>query len=237
MIGRVEQIPSSVATEFLLPRHYSGRKPQICVAFGWIVNNRLEAVCTFGKPATPHLCENILGGGYKDSVYELNRLCRNEDFKEPLSCFVGACLRRLRVNNWIIVSYSDTAMHHNGYIYQATNFMFTGTTHERTDVYTGESKHSRHYTKEDMDCGLRKVRSPKNRYVFFATRDKRLKKKWLEELKFPILPYPKAENQNYTLGEYIQETIIDTHTGERHLADKRVAQETSVQTSMLFDVI
>jgi hypothetical protein len=34
----------------------------------------------------------------------------------------------------IVVSYADTAMGHIGYIYQASNFLFTGTTKERTDM-------------------------------------------------------------------------------------------------------
>lgn len=95
----------------------------------------LVAVCTFGKPASPSLCDGICGKEHSKSVYELNRLCRVEDLTEPLSEFVSACLRRLRCENWIIVSYSDTGMHHNGYIYQACNFMYTGTTKQRTDKY------------------------------------------------------------------------------------------------------
>ena len=41
----------------------------------------------------------------------------------------------------IIVSYADKGQNHNGYIYQATNFLYTGATKERTDISTQENKH------------------------------------------------------------------------------------------------
>lgn len=215
MKGRVYHIDHKTAIEFLLPRHYSGRKPQISKAFGWYDCesrtkdnpeglpdiSHLKAVCTFGKPASANLCTGICGEEYSSNVYELNRLCRVDEWDEPLSSFVGACLRSLRGFNWIIVSYADSGMNHNGYIYQATNFIYTGKTKRRTDKYTEGNKHSRHYSNEEQN-GLRKVRTAKHRYVYFCTMNKRLKKEWKEALRYPVLPYPKELNQNYTLGEY-----------------------------------
>lgn len=55
----------------------------------------------------------------------------------------GACLRKISVNDWIIVTYADSGMHHNGYIYQACNFLYTGATRQRTDKYTDGNKHGR----------------------------------------------------------------------------------------------
>lgn len=208
MIGEVLEINSDIATDFLLPRHYSGRTPSISKAFGWYVKGELKAVCTFGKPASPSLCVGVCGEKYADRVYELNRLCREDDFHEQLSSFVSACLRRLRVMRWIIVSYSDTAMNHHGYIYQACNFMYTGATNERTDIYTGEGKHSRHYSDEDMNCGVRSVRSAKHRYVYFCTYLKAEKKAWKDALQYGIEPYPKGDNNpDYTLGNYIKQEL------------------------------
>lgn len=74
-------------------------------------------MCTFGKPASNSLCKGICGEKYSENVYELNRLCRVDGWKEPLSMFVSRCLRELKNKNWIVVSYSDMAMNHHGYIY------------------------------------------------------------------------------------------------------------------------
>ena len=204
MTGEVLEITSEVAKEFLLPRHYSGRIPSISKAYGLYVKGELKAVCTFGKPASNSLCVGVCGAEYADRVYELNRLCREDDFREPLSAFVSACLRRLRTMRWIIVSYSDTAMNHHGYIYQACNFLYTGATKERTDIFTG-GKHSRHYTEEDMNSGTRQVRSSKHRYIYFCTYLRWEKKQWKNALQYEIQPYPKGDNNpDYKLGCYMK---------------------------------
>lgn len=207
MKGKVINLSCKEAWEFLSTRHYAGRKPPISEAFGWEIDGELVAVCTFGKPASPSLCRGICGDQYSEYVYELNRLCRVEGLKEPISQFVSACLRRLRVHNWIIVSYSDTAMHHNGYIYQACNFLYTGQTKQRTDKYTEGGKHSRHYNNDEQGR-FRIVRSAKNRYVYFATMDKKTKRKYMDALNYPILPYPKEQNQNYVLGTFIKPVLV-----------------------------
>lgn len=208
MKNEVVLIDSKVASEFLLPKHYSGRIPNISYAFGWFKDKELVAVCTFGKPASNQLCFGICGVEYSKQVYELNRLCRVDGLQEPLSQFVSACLRALREKNLIIVSYSDTGMNHHGYIYQACNFMYTGMTKQRTDKYTPDNKHSRHY-KEEEQSGLRKVRTAKHRYVYFCSKDKRVIKQWKDNLNYPILPYPKGDNSNYTLGEYMNPIVVE----------------------------
>ena len=208
MKGTLKYIDHKTAKDFLLPRHYSGRTPSISQAFGWYFGNDLKAVCTFGKPASPYICKGICGEKWSKNVYELNRLCRTEDLSEPLSQFVSACLRRLRPNNWIVVSYSDTQMTHHGYIYQACNFKYTGCTKPRTDIYTGEGNHSRHYSDEQKSSGVRKLRSAKHRYVYFATSNKRLKKQWNDDLKYEEMPYPKGDQTNYELGTYIKDVLI-----------------------------
>lgn len=206
MIGNVVKISHKESVEFLLPKHYSGRVPSISYAFGWFIDGTLVAVCTFGKPASNALCEGVCGKDYKEKVFELNRLCRVENIKEPLSSFVSACLRILSAYNLIIVSYSDTSMHHNGYVYQACNFFFTGRTKSRTDKYTEGNKHSRHYS-NDQQNGYRKVRSAKNRYVFFAT-GRLQRRKYLKALKYPIEKYPKESNIKYILGEYQKPVLV-----------------------------
>lgn len=69
------KIDSKTAVDFLLPRHYSGRKPSISYAFGCYQNESLIAVCTFGKPASNSLCIGVCGPEYSHNVFELNRLC------------------------------------------------------------------------------------------------------------------------------------------------------------------
>lgn len=210
MLEKTQIIDYQTACDFLLPRHYSGRKPSISLAFGWYVNDVLVAVATFGKPASPPLCVGVCGKENASHVYELNRLCRLDEATPPLSKFLGECLRYIaKHKQWIVVSYSDTAMHHTGYIYQATNFIYTGMTRPRTDKYTDGNKHCRHYDNGNQQ-GKRKVRSAKHRYIYFATNDKKQKKTWQAQLKYSVSTYPKTPNENYVLGEFLQPLVIDS---------------------------
>lgn len=196
------RIHYKTAVDFLLPRHYSGRKPQVKYAYGAYYNCELIAVCTFGIPASHSLCKGIMGEEHKDKVIELNRLCVDNPSKYPfiLSQFVSWCLRQLP-KNLCVVSYADTEMGHVGYIYQACNFIYTGATKARTDKYS--NGHSRHYKENETK---RQTRSSKHRYVFFT--NKRLQK----YLKYPIMPYPTNEerkSQRYILGDFLKKTVIE----------------------------
>jgi hypothetical protein len=104
------------------------------------------------------LVKGVCGEGYKKQVIELNRLCLRYNRKNEASFLVAKSLSLLPKPK-IVVSYADTAQGHQGVIYQATNFLFTGTTKPRTDIDTGE-KHSRHY-EGIKDYSKRKFRSAK----------------------------------------------------------------------------
>lgn len=92
----IRSITYQEAVDFLLPRHYSGRKPQISYAFGWFIDDTLVAVCTFGKPASYTLCNGVCGKEFSKYVIELNRLCRVEGISLNLSYFVSYCLKTSR---------------------------------------------------------------------------------------------------------------------------------------------
>lgn len=208
-----------------MPKHYAGRKPQVTKAFGWYEDEKLVAVCTFGKPASPQLCDGICGKEFSSNVYELNRLVRIEDFNGQLSQFIAGCLRELKKENWIVVSYADSGMTHHGYIYQASNFLYTGCTKQRTDRYV-EGKHSRH-ADFDNPKGIRQVRTAKHRYVYFCTSDKKLKRQWKEALNYPILPYPKGDNENYELGRVYSQVLIDKDKNIIHRENEYVMKITT----------
>ena len=208
----VRRIAYEETKDFILKKHYAQRMPSISYAYGIFKNDEKLGVLTIGKPASHSLCIGVCGEEYSSKVYELNRLITVDGLeKNVLSYFVSRALRDLKKESLIIVSYADTGMNHNGYIYQATNFIYTGMTKGRTDKYTEGNKHSRHY--KDEKGHLRKVRTPKHRNVYF-TNEKEKKKKML---KYPICDYPKGENQNYRLGERMKQIVINNLTGEKYV--------------------
>ena len=233
----ISEISYTDAVDFLLPRHYSGRKPCVSTAFGWVVDGELKAVITYGKPVNRCLCTGICGEEYASHVYELNRMCRVDGFHKPLSHFVSRTLSLLKPLDWIVVSYSDTAMNHHGYVYQACNFMYTGVscTSFKDKYNSGANTHNRHngsFSVETDDCYVE--RSPKHRYVYFCTGSKSTRKRWTEALRYPILPYPKGDNSNYELGTFIGRTVVDMRTGEKTVIENNKKIEGGGERLFLF---
>ena len=161
--------------------------------------------------ASNSLCKGICGEEYSKKVYELNRLVINEGFeRNTLSWFVGQVLKSLKQEDLILVSYADTGMNHCGYIYQATNWIYTGATRESTDKYVPLGKHSRHYT--DNNKHLRVFRTSKHRYIYFTGKSR---KKLLKKLNYKIEnTYPKIQYSRYQLGSIQKRKIINTITNE-----------------------
>jgi hypothetical protein len=125
---KVKSIKKELCKEWLLYKHYAKRIPNIMYSFGLFSKNILVGVITFGMPPSSTLAESIAGKEYSNLVIELNRLIVNDGLeKNALSYFVANSINKLP-NNKIIVSFSDNNMNHTGYIYQATNFLYTGKT-------------------------------------------------------------------------------------------------------------
>ena len=130
---------------FILDLHYAKRMPSVSFAFGLFLTDALVGVVTYGMPASPWLCKGICGNDNRHLVLELNRLVLTNNIKNEASLLVGRSLAMLPTPR-VIVSYADTAQGHVGVVYQACNFLFTGTTKPRTDMAAKDGKHSRHHS-------------------------------------------------------------------------------------------
>ena len=193
----VRPISAKEAKPFLMNIHYARRMPCIQYAFGLFVDEELIGVVTYGVPASPPLCKGLAGEKNFHNVLELNRLviAPDENGKNYASYLVSKSLKMLP-NRTFVVSYADTAWSHVGYVYQATNFLYTGATASRTDVYIPNGSHPRHYERNGQD-GMRQSRSSKHRYVYLVG-DKRTKKQMLKELRYPVIKeYPKGDEVRY----------------------------------------
>lgn len=130
----------------------------------------------------------VAGKENSDRVLELNRLVIMGNGKNLASYLVGNSLRKLP-RDLFVVSYADLGWGHVGYVYQATNFIYTGMTNERTDM-ASSSGHSRH---NDGDPTKRQFRSAKHRYIYLTGN----KKKQIKNLLYQARPYPKGESRKY----------------------------------------
>tara|TARA_Y100001938_G_C8067532_1_gene421137 strand:- start:546 stop:1196 length:651 start_codon:yes stop_codon:yes gene_type:complete len=196
---KVESIKPFETYDWLKNKHYAKRVPSISYAFGLFKDKILEGICTFGSPPSNALCIGICGEEYKSYVIELNRLCVNkQNIENVTSYFLGKCLKSI-LKPKIVVSYADTSQNHHGYIYQATNWIYTGLSAKRTERYdkNNPNKHSKTVT-ESMNYNELSVRErpQKHRYVMFLG-NKAQRKKMLNSLNYEIKPYPKGQNKRY----------------------------------------
>ena len=196
---KVTSIKKKQTYDWLLHKHYAKRIPQIIYAFGLFYKNKLVGICTFGYPPSPALCIGVCGKKYKNFVLELNRLCINDNLKNnSLSFFVSKCLKLIPKPK-ILVSYADTSQNHNGYIYQATNWIYTGLSAKRSEIYDidNPNKHSKTVSQNlnIKNIGYRR-RPQKHRYIYFLG-TKKEKKQFLKNLNYKIKKYPKGLNKKY----------------------------------------
>jgi hypothetical protein len=193
----VRQVTYEDVLPFLLGIHYARRIPVIQYAYGLYVGGVLVGVVTYGVPASPSITRGLAGEKNKDKVLELNRLCFLPEYNggNNASYLVGHSLKMLP-GQWFIVSYADTAWSHAGYVYQATNFIYTGKTKERTDIASKNGGHSRHYEKGTTE---RVFRSSKHRYVYLVG-NRRERKEMRRELRYSQMPYPKGDERRYDVN-------------------------------------
>ena len=193
---KVQSIQHWETYDWILYKHYAKRLPSISFSFGLFIDNELTGVITYGMPASPNLCVGVCGETYRHDVLELNRLCLQNNNKNEASYLIAHSLKLLPTPK-IVVSYADTAQNHVGYIYQATNFIYTGLSAKRTDAFAN-GNHPRHA----IDPSIRQERSRKHRYVYFCG-NKRQKREFLDRLNYPIQPYPKGKTHRYDSGDCV----------------------------------
>ena len=211
---KVQKIKNQECKEWFLHKHYAKRIPSISYAFGLYKNNQLLGICSYGRPVAHTLIKHAFNGHYQDNFLELNRLVVNDNLpKNSLSFFVSATLKQLPLPA-VVVSYADTSQNHHGYIYQATNFIYTGLSAKRTDYKIKGMEHL--HSASVMDHAGRGVekgkidklkaiygddlylkdRPRKHRY-FYLLGTKKDKKEMLRNLAYEIEPYPKGDNSRY----------------------------------------
>ena len=170
------------------------------LALGTFVGRRLLGVLTFG--AGPKLGHRLVDGATPNHCLTLTRLWLSDELpKNSESRVIGVVLRGLRRGTSVkfLLSYADPNMGHHGTVYQATGWLYTGTSESTPlyDVGDGVLRHSRSLGHafgsrsvsylEGQGLGVQVVpQGPKHRYVYF------LDPAWRPRLRVAVQPYPKA---------------------------------------------
>lgn len=171
----VKIIPRSVAKSFIIENHYSQTYPAGCVNLGAYQGHDLIGVIVYGMSCQAKMASSVVPILGQWDYYELQRLyvkdCTRTDFE---SWFIGKSINWLKENKpdiVMLVSFADPWYGHNGTVYQATNWIFTGA-NNGANVYIdkdGKVIHARTIAKGKVDKDkLREEWRPgKFRYVKF----------------------------------------------------------------------
>ena len=201
---KVKSIKKELCKEWFLKKHYARRLPNICYSFGLYKLNNLVGVLSYGVGGNPNI--NKIND-YK--MIELNRLVTNENLdKNSLSYFVSQTIKMMPPNI-IIISYADENKNHHGYIYQATNFIYTGLS-SKENIFIIDNKeihrktfYERHGTSSEKKLleiykdELKIIKGkPKHRYLYLKL-NKKDKKKIKKVWQYKEYDYPKGKNIRY----------------------------------------
>jgi hypothetical protein len=214
----VQPITKKQAEAFVTTKHYSKRASIFWAGFGLVIDGMIEGVVVYGQPSPPIQKYAFIGREFK--LYELARLVIQTKAKNAASFLVGRSLSLLPKPN-AVVSYADTEWGHAGIVYQATNWIYTGSTKSHDHAYIVDGKRIHPMTLRDRGITNPKqwarengiATSPpmqKHRYFYINSTHKREKNKMRNQLAYSVVTeYPKLEKSMYDAGGLLSVMVAD----------------------------
>jgi len=177
---------------------------------------KLIGTAVYGYPVGRLSAQSISEELNPSDVLELTRLFIHDGYgKNAESFFISQSIKWLKENDKSIkalMSYADPKEGHLGGIYQATNWLYQGDKIRYCDSHLfrleegGEWIHPRtifaQYGTNDINTLKIKIghtfwmkeEPRKHRYIYILTKNRKYRKKILNNLKHPAIPYPKLDS-------------------------------------------
>lgn len=205
----VVTLDKTTCQKFIVNKHYSRRMSIFWKGFGLVEGGKIVGVIVYGQPSPP-----IQRYAFKDrdfKLYELSRLVVQTKTNNAASFFISNSLKMLD-KPCAVVSYADSEYNHCGIVYQATNWVYTGSTISHDHMYLIGGKRAHPMTLRDQ--GITKPKQwakennietvkplPKHRYFQFVG-SKKQKKIMLSKLNYEIVnTFPKVDQNRYDDGD------------------------------------
>lgn len=189
-------------SEFCRRFHYTYGGGNMMWRWGLWHGVTLLGVIAYNLP-TRSVCESVFGAEHFDKVWHMGRLAMGDSAPpNSESRLIGGSLRAIARDHpqtWAVLSYAATDVGHIGYVYQATNALYTGEAGD-TKIYTDETGLRRSTyldgrgvtTERAQDLGwTMSIGGSKHRYLYILG-NKRERRERLALLRYPVLPYPKG---------------------------------------------
>jgi hypothetical protein len=201
----VKGIDYNTAMDVVIENHYLHRKSPCSHAYGLFKDDELVGVCVYGQGPSTTLRKGVCGPDFADKVLELTRLWTDDSLPRNSESYFVARTIKLLPKHWeVIVSFADRdGAGHQGYIYQALNFIYCGLSTKFTDPKVKGKEHL-HWASYARGMTMAQVREKygdenvyyverprKHRYVLFNA-PKNRKRFLRKQLRYKEEPYPKA---------------------------------------------
>jgi hypothetical protein len=207
----VKPISKKIASAVVSNKHYSRRLGIFWEGFGLYKDDVLIGVCCFGQPSAAIQKYAFKNRDFR--LYELTRLVVDSGHKNAASFLISQSFKLLSAKPCAIVSYADSAHGHSGVVYQATNWMYTGSTLSHDKLYVVDGVPTHPITLRDklgitnpaqwaIQNGIERISpKPKHRYFYFLGNKKEQKIMKSALAYSQISDYPKSEKTLYDAGD------------------------------------
>ena len=210
----IVKISKSVADEWISKKHYRRTLGIFWEGFALIENDQIQGIVCYGQPSP-----SIQKYAFRDKdfrLYELTRLVVQTKTPNGASMLIGGSLKLLSKKPAAIISYADSSMGHCGIVYQATNWIYTGTPAASGPMYVVNGEKLHRLTIQDrFECksivkwakenNIEEVPPTiKHRYFTFVG-NKKERKSMRARLKYEeVSPYPKCDPARYDAGPQLE---------------------------------
>lgn len=188
--------------EFARRYHYTATGGNMSWRWGLYHGVTLMGVVAYNLP-TRETCESVFGPDHFDKVWHMGRLALADSApRNSESRLIAGSLKAIQRdyrNVWGVLTYAATDVGHIGYVYQATNALYTGSGGD--SHYYVDAKGDRRSTylggKGVSDTRAREMGwtrhegGVKHRYLYVLG-SKTQRRERMALLRLPTLPYPKA---------------------------------------------
>lgn len=204
----VSPVTTKDVIDFCRRYHYTTTGGSMPWRYGLWYGPTVLGVVAYNLP-TRDACQAVFGPEHYDKVWHMGRLaladtapCNSESRLIAGSLQIIA---RDHPETWAVLTYAATDAGHIGYVYQATNALYTGTGGDGHHFIDQNGKPRANHTAggriplaRAAAWGWTRVADgPKHRYVYILG-NKRQRRERRALLKYPVLPYPKAMQATYT---------------------------------------
>ncbi len=236
----VRAISYDEAKNLILANEWLGNMGTTEFTYGLFFGGYLAGAVCFGSTAGTNVKNSVCGAEHADKVLTLSRgACVHWAHPHSASFLINAACREMTTKGYhIFVAYSDPAANEVGTVYQASNWLYCGTTNPTEKYRTRDGKvwdarNVQHLTRDwtggtvnyvrtraqqkqllkEQGCEFFKDTGRKFRYVGIYG-DRRMKRILRRALRWEVLPYPKRQQvcdttSGLTAAEPPQPAVFD----------------------------